>query len=618
LPPQLVLEVQVAGKAGVPIDAVGAVVHVTVTRPARAGYVTVFPCTAMVPDASNLNFAAGADVANTVLAPLSSDGTICVVTSAVTDVVVDVFGYVPAGSPIELLDSPVRGLDSRSGLGVERAGRVAGGSSIVFDAGAVAGVGEAGAVVLNVTATGPAGAGFVTVAACDVPAPATSSLNVVAGRDVANFVVSAVDDDGAVCVTTSVETNLVVDVAGRVAGAASDPVLLTTPERVVDSRNGTGTIPAPWTAGETRTITIDSGSVRASTAFVNLTATRAAAAGFVALHPCGVVAEGSTLNFRPGVDVANGAAVAVGANGTFCATASAPVDLIVDYVGAAADAGTIVTFDGVRVYDSRRQAARGCGLGVVHPAHDTLWVVDLDDGHLVAAVTSDQFVPFFEPRFEFLPAVITPRCDQLIVAAASGDQRNTAHALRVTFDGTVTDLGTLDYQTLRPTVAVLADGTPVWIVNDPSSASPPQILSVSSRAPLFVSNPYEFIRGLLDDDAVLTGGPESTWQITPIGESEPTRTAHALGDVSPGGIFQMIQPVSRTDPFTIVTFDGHVVQVRDFADLADPADYFWTGVWIDDGVVALCARGVQTRTFVWNIFSEPVELPLAACILDGR
>ena len=44
LPPQLTMVVAVAGVGEIPIDAVGAAVNVTVTNPARAGYVTVHPC----------------------------------------------------------------------------------------------------------------------------------------------------------------------------------------------------------------------------------------------------------------------------------------------------------------------------------------------------------------------------------------------------------------------------------------------------------------------------------------------------------------------------------------------------------------------------------------------
>ena len=608
---------QVAGEAGVPLDAAGALLHVTVTRPAAAGYVTMFPCGDVVPETSNLNYRAGIDAANAVLAPLSADGTVCVVTSAVTDVIVDVFGYLPAGSPIELLDAPVRGLDTRSGLGVDAAGRVAAGSSLVFEAAAVPGAGDAAALALNVTATGPAAAGFVTIAGCDGQAPTTSTLNFVAGRDVANFVVSALDDDGTVCLTTSADTHLVIDVAARVDGDATDPVWLPSPERIVDSRNGTGSVAAPWASGETRTISIDTGGVGATTGFVNLTATRAEAPGFVALHTCGVAPEGSNLNFVPDVDVANGAVVAVAADGTLCVTTSAPVDLVVDYVGAAIDPDTIVTFDAVRIYDSRAEAAQGCGLGIVHPAHDTLWVVDLETGQFAATITSDQLVPFFEPRSEFLPAVLTPTCDALIVATAIRDDPNTARALKVTYDGTVTQLGTLEYGS-RPEIAVLADGTPVWIENARSDLGPPRIIEVSTGAPRFVSDASEFIRDVLHDDAVVVSGPESTWKIFSPGDTEPSRSAPALGAVSPRASYQLIEPVTRDDPFTIVTLDGQPVVVRNFTDLADADDYFWRGVWIDDGVVALCASGIPTRTFIWNIFSDPVELPVAACILEGR
>jgi hypothetical protein len=117
---------------------------------------------------------------------------------------------------------------------------------------------------------------------------------------------------------------------------------------------------------------------------------------------------------------------------------------------------------------------------------------------------------------------------------------------------------------------------------------------------------------------VLTTGPEAGWKITRLGETEPfSNRARARRRVTRRDLPD-VQPRGGESSFTIVTFDGHVVRVRDFAHLTDPADYFWTAVWIDDGVVALRGRGIPTRTFVWNIFSDPVELPVAACILGGR
>ena len=59
---------------------------------------TVFPCGTAVPTASNLNFAAGQTIANAVFARVGSSGQVCVYMSGSAGLLVDVNGFVPAGS----------------------------------------------------------------------------------------------------------------------------------------------------------------------------------------------------------------------------------------------------------------------------------------------------------------------------------------------------------------------------------------------------------------------------------------------------------------------------------------------------------------------------------------
>ena len=57
--------------------------------PSGPGYLTVYPCAAGLPLASNLNFAAGQTVANSATVPVGTDGRICVMTTVATHLVVD-------------------------------------------------------------------------------------------------------------------------------------------------------------------------------------------------------------------------------------------------------------------------------------------------------------------------------------------------------------------------------------------------------------------------------------------------------------------------------------------------------------------------------------------------
>ncbi len=86
------LQLNVAGRAGVPSDAASVVLNVTVTEPVGPGNVTVYPCGQSVPLASNLNFVAGQTVPNAVVAKVGAGGKVCFNSTMATHLVVDVAG----------------------------------------------------------------------------------------------------------------------------------------------------------------------------------------------------------------------------------------------------------------------------------------------------------------------------------------------------------------------------------------------------------------------------------------------------------------------------------------------------------------------------------------------
>jgi hypothetical protein len=91
-----VLELTVAGRAGVPADATAAMLNVTAVNPSAAGFLTIYPCDSERPLAANVNYRTGDVVANAVLAKLTPNGTVCIYTLAETDIVIDINGYVPS------------------------------------------------------------------------------------------------------------------------------------------------------------------------------------------------------------------------------------------------------------------------------------------------------------------------------------------------------------------------------------------------------------------------------------------------------------------------------------------------------------------------------------------
>jgi hypothetical protein len=212
-------EVQVTGRAGVPANATAVVLNVTVTETAGVGHVTAFPCGSPRPNASNLNYVAGQTVPNAVVAKVGSNGRVCLFTAAGTHLIADVSGYYQPGSQYAPLN-PARLLETRPGQvtvdgqqqGIGR--RAAGSTTEVQVTGRVGIPANATSVVLNVTVTGTAGFGHVTVYPCGSPRPNASNLNYVPGQTVPNTVVAKVGDNGRVCLFTAADTHLITDVSG--------------------------------------------------------------------------------------------------------------------------------------------------------------------------------------------------------------------------------------------------------------------------------------------------------------------------------------------------------------------------------------------------------------------
>ena len=85
-----VVELAVTGAFGVPANAIAVALNVTIDSPDAGGYVTVYPCGAPLPYASNLNYRAGQTVANSVLATVGANGKVCLLVTATAHLIVDV------------------------------------------------------------------------------------------------------------------------------------------------------------------------------------------------------------------------------------------------------------------------------------------------------------------------------------------------------------------------------------------------------------------------------------------------------------------------------------------------------------------------------------------------
>ena len=176
--------------------------NVTATGALQAGFLTVFPCGATVPTTSNVNVVVGRDVANLAVSAVSANGTVCIYSEQPTHVIVDLLGAFGAGDTFMPV-GPNRLLDSRDSTPLDP-GQIR-----------VVPVGKAtGSVAVNLTATGSTAAGFVTAFPCGGSVPGTSNLNVAPGRDTANQALLRVGTQDAICLVSSVKTDIIVDVQG--------------------------------------------------------------------------------------------------------------------------------------------------------------------------------------------------------------------------------------------------------------------------------------------------------------------------------------------------------------------------------------------------------------------
>lgn len=222
LGPNSALELQVAGAGGVPATGVGAaVLNIVATRTTATSFVTAYPAGAAQPGVSNLNFDAGETVANRAIVKLGTGGRVTIYNLAGdADIVVDVGGWftdasAPAAGGTFVATQAARVLDTRDGTGGVIGSRPAG-SAVeiqITGRGGVPGTGVS-AVVLNLTATQPAGIGFLTLFPAGNSLPLTSDLNVAAGETRPNLAIVAVGAGGKVTLYVSTQTHVVLDVEG--------------------------------------------------------------------------------------------------------------------------------------------------------------------------------------------------------------------------------------------------------------------------------------------------------------------------------------------------------------------------------------------------------------------
>ncbi|HEX3588396.1 MAG TPA: PKD domain-containing protein [Pseudonocardiaceae bacterium] len=267
---------------------------------------------------------------------------------------------------------PARLLDTRHGTGTGGTiAKVAANGTLKLKVAGVAGIpADVRAVVLNVTVTAPATGGDVIVYPDGISRPTVSTVNFVKNQTVPNLTVVPVGADGMVDLSVvGGPVDLVADATGYFdPRTGANGYTTITSSRLLDTRNGTGTGGKVGPVAANGTLHLPVAGVAGIPATgvtavaMNVTVTAPTQGGFITAHPDGATRPNtSSVNFDPGLTVANLVIVPVGAAGKVALFNSSPgtTQLVADVVGYFTSAGgnTYVPVTPTRAFDTRNTGA---------------------------------------------------------------------------------------------------------------------------------------------------------------------------------------------------------------------------------------------------------------------
>ncbi|MFN8023244.1 MAG: hypothetical protein U0Q03_17090 [Acidimicrobiales bacterium] len=211
----------------------------------------------------------------------------------------------------------------------------------------------AAAVAVNLTVTNPRSSGFLTAFPCGVSQPLASNANFVRDQVVAASAIVPVGADGSICVGNSEQTHVLVDVTGSFpAGGGFVPI---TPVRLADTREPSGSARPP--AGQRLVVHVGATPgvpAGARAVALSVTATDAAAAGFVSVGPCDrPLGTTSNVNVGAGGTAPNLVVTQPDANGDVCVVSNVATHLLVDLFGAFTSTADMGVVDATRLLDTR-------------------------------------------------------------------------------------------------------------------------------------------------------------------------------------------------------------------------------------------------------------------------
>lgn len=348
-----IVDLPLAPSGVIPANATAIAVNVTSTDSLATFFVQALPTLGGAVGAfSTTNIPSpGHTQPNFAIVPIAQ-GSISVFIPGGGNVIVDAMGYfVPSASATSagrfVSVNPHRVLDTRpTQPGPVPAGWVshlpAAGETVRVDVPADAGVPTSGvsALVVNITATEPVGAGFAQAFPTGASPGQTSNVNYSAGDTAATEAIVPLGAGGTISVFTSNAAHLIVDVLGYITDttAGADVVgrfVPITPGRFYDSRSVPNSI---HPALSTVTVQLAGAPlavpVGASAISMNLTSDQATGAGFVTVYPAdGALPVASNLNFVFNTTVANAGLVKLSAGGALNVFVNTATHVIIDANG---------------------------------------------------------------------------------------------------------------------------------------------------------------------------------------------------------------------------------------------------------------------------------------------
>jgi SpoIID/LytB domain protein len=315
------------------VGAKAVALNVTAVRPLATGFLTAYQCGTARPDTSVLQPLADSTVGGASIVAVDAAGRVCLYSNVSTDIIVDLVGRYDATGASYRSIAVSRRLDTRGG-----ARHAATTTRVVQIAGVGAVSAGASAVTATVHASDPLGRGFVTLFACGSPLPNVATINAMPGVALANHAHVPLSSQGALCVYSSVDVHVTIDVSGWFGGTASARFTVMPPTRVADSRRAFGVADrlvglrpvAVQLAGANQLPEV--AAIHAVAAQV--VAVGPSATGYLTVYPCTTSAPPVSMNrFIAGGSAATLVTSAVSSVGQWCVLSSAATDVVVDVTG---------------------------------------------------------------------------------------------------------------------------------------------------------------------------------------------------------------------------------------------------------------------------------------------